>query len=154
MLVFPDFDCSFFSNVSPTKPILLERIKTLFELITSQKERIIFIGTISSLVTKTIKKDDLIFFDVFNQSKNTYFKLSNFLKYNNYEFVDTVRNKGECCIRGQIIDLFSPLEDKPARILYNFEEVETVNYFDIYNQNNSGVVKNYLISPSSEIIFI
>ena len=49
--------------------------------------------------------------------------------------------------------MFSPLEDKPARILYNFEEVETVNYFDIYNQNNSGVVKNYLISPSSEIIF-
>ena len=153
VLVFPDFDCSFFSNVSPTKPILLERIKTLFELITSQKERIIFIGTISSLVTKTIKKDDLIFFDVFNQSKNTYFKLSNFLKYNNYEFVDTVRNKGECCIRGQIIDLFSPLEDKPARILYNFEEVETVNYFDIFNQNNTGVIKNYYISPSSEIIF-
>ena len=143
VLVFPDFDCSFFSNVSPTKPILLERIKTLFKLITSQKERIIFIGTISSLVTKTIKKDDLIFFDVFNQSKNTYFKLSNFLKYNNYEFVDTVRNKGECCIRGQIIDIFSPLEDKPARILYNFEEVETVNYFDIYNQNNTGVIKNY-----------
>ena len=153
MLVFPDFDCSFFSNVSPTKPILLERIKTLFELITSQKERIIFIGTISSLVTKTIKKDDLIFFDVFNQSKNTYFKLSNFLKHNNYEFVDTVRNKGECCIRGQIIDMFSPLEDKPARILYNFEEVETVNYFDIFNQNNTGVIKNYYISPSSEIIF-
>ena len=56
VLVFPDFDCSFFSNLSPTKPILLERIKTLFELITSQKERIIFIGTISSLITKTIKK--------------------------------------------------------------------------------------------------
>ncbi len=143
VLVFPDLDCSFFSNVSPTKPILLERVKTLFKLITSQKERIIFIGTISSLVTKTIRKNDLIFFDVFNQSKNTYFKLSNFLKDNNYEFVDTVRNKGECCIRGQIIDMFSPLEDRPARILYNFEEVETVNYFDIYNQNNSGAVKNY-----------
>ena len=95
VLVFPDLDCSFFSNVSPTKPILLERIKTLFKLITSQKERIIFIGTIRSLVTKTIRKNDLIFFDVFNQSKNTYFKLSNFLKDNNYEFVDTVRNKGE-----------------------------------------------------------
>ena len=38
VLVFPDFDCSFFSNVSPTKPILLERIKTLFKLITSQKK--------------------------------------------------------------------------------------------------------------------
>ena len=30
VLIFPDFDCSFFSNVSPTKPILIERIKTLY----------------------------------------------------------------------------------------------------------------------------
>ena len=37
--------------------------------------------------------------------------------------------------------------------MYNFEEVETVNYFDIFNQNNTGVIKNYYISPSSEIIF-
>ena len=151
--IFPEFDCPFFSNVSPTKPVLLERIRTLFKLITSQKERIIFIGTISSLATKTIKKEDLIFFDIFNKSKNTYFKLSKFLKQNHYEFVDTVRNKGECSVRGQIIDIFSPLENKPARILYNFEEVEAVNYFDIYNQNNSGIVNNYLISVSSEIIF-
>ena len=48
-------------------------------------------------------------------------------------------------LRGQIIDIFSPLENKPARILYNFEEVETVNYFDIYSQNNCGKIKNYLI---------
>ena len=56
VLIFPDFDCSFFLNISPTKPILLERIKTLFKLVATQNERIIFIGTISSLVTKTIKK--------------------------------------------------------------------------------------------------
>ena len=153
VLIFPDFDCSFFLNVSPTKQILIERIKTLFKLITSQKERIIFIGTISSLVTKTIKKQDLTYFDVFNPLKNSYLKLNDFLKKNNYEFVDTVRSKGECCVRGQIIDIFSPIENKPARILYNFEEVETVNYFDIYNQNNCGKIKKYLISPSSEIIF-
>ncbi|MAI28857.1 MAG: transcription-repair coupling factor [Rickettsiales bacterium] len=153
ILVFPDLDCSFFSNVSPTKPILLERIKTLFKLITSKKKRIIFIGPINSLITKTIKKKNLNFFDIFDNSKNTYLKLSNFLKQNNYEFVDTVRSKGECCVRGQIIDIFSPLENKPARILYNFEEVETVNFFDIYSQNNCGTINNYLISPTSEIIF-
>ena len=153
VLIFPGFDCSFFSNVSPTKPILQERIKTLFQIIFSQNKRIIFIGTINSLVTKTILKEKLIFFDVFNKQKNNYLKLSDFLKRNNYEFVDTVRGKGECCVRGQIIDIFSPVENKPVRILYNFEEVESINYFDIYNQNNCGIVKRYIISPTSEIIF-
>ena len=75
------------------------------------------------------------------------------MKQNNYEFVDTVRNKGECCVRGQIIDIFSPIENKPARILYNFEEVETVNFFDVYSQNNCGAINNYSISPTSEITF-
>ena len=66
----------FFSNVSPTKLILQERIKTLYKLITSKKKkRIIFIGTINSLVTKTILKEKLIFFDVFNKSKNNYTNL-------------------------------------------------------------------------------
>ncbi len=153
ILVFPGFDCSFFSNVSPTRAILQERLYTLFKLITLQKERVIFIGTIDSLATKTIIKEKLIFLDVFKKSKNTYTNLSNFLKHNNYEFVDTVRAKGECCVRGQIIDIFSLIENKPIRILYNFEEVETINFFDIYNQNNSGIVKKYLISPTSEIVF-
>ena len=153
ILIFPDLDCSFLSNVSPTKPILLERITTLFNLVANKKEKIILIATINSLVTKTIVKEKLSFFDVFDQSKNSYAKVNNFLKQNNYEFVDTVRSKGECCVRGQIIDIFSPLENKPIRILYNFEEVETVNYFDVYSQNNCGVVKNYFICLTSEIIF-
>ena len=153
VLIFPDFDCTFFSNISPTKPILLERIKTLIKLLTKHKDRIIFIGTINSLVTKTILKEKLNFFDVFNQSKNRYLKLSQYLKKNNYEFVDTVRNKCECSIRGQIIDIFSPIENKPIRILYNLDEVESVNFFDTHTQSNSGIVKNYLISPTSEIVF-
>ena len=38
ILIFPDLDCSFLSNVSPTKPILLERITTLFNLVANKKE--------------------------------------------------------------------------------------------------------------------
>ena len=129
-MIFPGFDCSFFSNVSPTKPILQERIKTLFKLLKSKKKRIIFIGTIKSLVTKTIIKEKLIFFDVFNKSQNSYINLSNLLMKNNYDFVDTVRGKGECCVRGQIIDIFSPVENKPIRILYKFEEYSY--YYDIF----------------------
>jgi len=131
----------------------LNELKLYLNWSLQKKKRIIFIGPINSLITKTIKKKNLNFFDIFDNSKNTYLKLSNFLKQNNYEFVDTVRSKGECCVRGQIIDIFSPLENKPARILYNFEEVETVNFFDIYSQNNCGTINNYLISPTSEIIF-
>ena len=114
----------FFSN----KTNIIGTNKNINKITHKTKDRIIFIGTINSLVTKTIIKEKLNFFEIFNQSKNSYVKLTQYLKKNSYEFVDTVRNKGECCIRGQIIDIFSPIENKPVRILYNIDEVESVNF--------------------------
>ena len=37
VLTFPDFDCDFFSNISPTKEILSERIKTLYKILFPKK---------------------------------------------------------------------------------------------------------------------
>ena len=59
VIMFPEFDCNFFSNISPTKEILIERIKTLYKVIFQKNKKIIFIGSYESLITKTIPKASL-----------------------------------------------------------------------------------------------
>ena len=64
-----------------------------------------------------------------------------------------MRNKGEYCVRGQIIDLFSPIEDLPVRILFNLDDVESMYFFDRHNQNNDRETNSYNLLPPSEIVF-
>ena len=98
----------------------------------------------------------LNFFDIFNQSKNRYLKLSQYLKENNYEFADTVRNKGECCIRGQIIDIFSPIENKPIRILYNLDKLTHHNFhiLNIFQHNNHFQKISYYLFVIIQLLFL
>ena len=155
VLVFPEFDCSFFLNISPTKEVLFRRIKTLHNLISSKERRIIFICPIKALISKTIpinkfKKNKLI---IKNYSKNIYQNIRTFLAENNYEFVEIVRNIGEYSVRGQIIDIFSPAEDHPIRILFNLDDIESLNFFDRHSQNNINKIDKYILLAATEIIF-
>ena len=155
VLTFPDFDCSFFSNISPTKEVLHERINSLYRLSSSIKKRVILICSLSSIISKTIPREKFLKtkFCINNKTKNIYQYLKTYLNDNNYEFVDIVRNKGEYCVRGQIIDLFSPIEDLPVRILFNLDDVESMYFFDINKQNNDRETNNYNLLPPSEIVF-
>ena len=40
------------------------------------------------------------------------------------------------CPKGQIIDIFSPIEDLPVRILFDIDKIESMNLFDENNQKN------------------
>jgi len=155
VLTFPDFDCSFFSNISPTREVLHERINSLNRLSSSIKKRVILICSLSSIISKTIPREKFLKtkFCINNKTKNIYQYLKTYLNVNNYEFVDIVRNKGEYCVRGQIIDLFSPIEDLPVRILFNLDDVESMYFFDRHKQNNDRETNSYNLLPPSEIVF-
>ena len=87
-----------------------------------------------------IQKKKLIISD---QDKHTYEKILEFLNTNMYEKVEFVRNKGEFAVRGDIVDIFSPNEKEPVRICFNFEEIESLNFFLMLKSKN---LKKKLIS--------
>ena len=128
---FPSFDCSFFSNLSPTIENKSQRIKTLYNL--SQNKDMILISSLDSLVEKTISKNS--FFNsrlVLSIYTNiNYNNIIDFLKKNNFEHVDFVNNVGEYSKRGEIIDIFSPLHNFPVRIFFNFENIEKIKQFGL-----------------------
>ena len=84
-----------------------------------------------------------------NQDKHTYEKIIKFLNTNMYEKVEFVRNKGEFAIRGDIMDIFSPNEKKPVRICFNFEDIESLSFFNVEDQKSEkkliSIVSSYLV---------
>ena len=57
-----------------------------------------------------------------------------------------VANPGEFSRRGGIIDIFSPGAEKPARIEFFGDEIESIRYFDPATQRSlPGTVKSYRI---------
>jgi transcription-repair coupling factor (superfamily II helicase) len=150
---FPSFDCSFFSNLSPTIDNKRQRIKTLYNLY--QNKEMILISSLESLVEKTISKKSFINSKLVlsvNSDVN-YTKIIEYLKKNNFELVDFVTNAGEYSRRGEIIDIFSPLSNYSVRVFFHFENIEKIKKISINTQETSIEIDKYEICPPSEFIF-
>ena len=155
VLEFPNFDCNFFSNISPTIENKSKRITTIYNLAYPNRNKKVVICPIESLVFKTIDisqfknkilelniKDDLNYSDIID-----------FLQKTGYERVDFVHNKSEYSIRGEIIDIFSPIYGYPVRLLFDFEKLEKISRFLPETQLTTKQIDEYSLFLSSEIQF-
>lgn len=67
-----------------------------------------------------------------------------------YERVFQVESMGEYCIRGGIVDIYTP--DGPMRLEFFDNEVDSIRSFEIESQRSIENLENILISPAKEII--
>ena len=65
----------------------------------------------------------------------------------NFEKVDFVSGPGEYALRGGIIDLFSYSDDRPYRIDFFGNRVESIKYFDINTQRSTESLESVEIFP-------
>ena len=70
-----------------------------------------------------------------------------------YERVDMVEGKGQCALRGDIIDVFSAISDHPVRIEFFDNQVDSIRLFDTLSQNSISQEKQISISPADMYIF-
>ena len=152
---FPCFDCFFFSNLSPTNKNKSDRISCLHNLVFSELPNKIIISSLEAIVTNTINYETVKKFQlvISNKCSISYDQILNFLVEGGYERVDFVHNKGEFAIRGEIMDIFSPIHQYPLRILFDFEKIEKLSLFSTENQLSVRTIKNYYLSLSSEFQF-
>lgn len=66
----------------------------------------------------------------------------------NFEKVDFVSRPGEYALRGGIIDLFSFSDDRPYRIDFFGNTIESIKYFDINTQRSTEPVDSVEIFPN------
>ena len=111
--------------------------------------------SIPSILQKVIPLNEILKkkLIISDQDKHTYEKILEFLNTNMYEKVEFVRNKGEFAVRGEIMDIFSPNEKRPVRICFNFEEIESLNFFNVEEQKSEEKTDKYCLFIASEILF-
>ncbi len=68
-----------------------------------------------------------------------------------YRRSDVVSAAGEYAVRGGIVDVFPPTADRPARIEFFGDTVETIRPFELESQRSEGTLTEIEIVPWSEI---
>jgi transcription-repair coupling factor (superfamily II helicase) len=69
-----------------------------------------------------------------------------------YYRTDLVEEIGDLSVRGDIIDLFSPLYHRPLRLEFFDETLESIRFFDPSNQRSSEPLEDVVIVPAHEIL--
>ena len=69
-----------------------------------------------------------------------------------YQRTDQVEEKGQFSIRGDIIDIYSPVAASPCRIELFDDEVDSIRYFDLVTQQSIDKIQAITISPATEWI--
>jgi transcription-repair coupling factor (superfamily II helicase) len=68
-----------------------------------------------------------------------------------YRRCDVVSAAGEYAVRGGIVDVFAPTADRPARIEFFGDAVESIRPFELESQRSEGALQSLEIVPWSEI---
>lgn len=69
-----------------------------------------------------------------------------------YERVPMVEGKGQCAMRGAILDVFPPSEADALRIEFFGDEVDSIRRFDCISQRSIARVKEARLTPATECI--
>ncbi|MDD2806668.1 MAG: CarD family transcriptional regulator [Elusimicrobiales bacterium] len=65
-----------------------------------------------------------------------------------YERVSFVEEKGEFAARGSVLDFFAPGFDKPVRLFFSDNKLESIRYFEIDTQHTSGFLTEVQVPPN------
>ena len=69
-----------------------------------------------------------------------------------YERVDMVEGKGQCAMRGAILDCYPPGSAQSLRIEFFDDEVDSVRSFDCISQRSLERVPEALLTPATEVL--
>ncbi|MFP4314304.1 MAG: transcription-repair coupling factor [Alphaproteobacteria bacterium] len=153
---FPAWDCLPYDRISPGGDIVAERVSALSKMLEWEKEakrypRIV-LTSINAAIQKVMPKEVLMgaSFSAMQGDHLQVEELQEFLVQNGYIRTDTVREAGEYCLRGGIIDLFPSGFENPVRLDLFGDEIESLRQFDPVTQRSGDKIKGFSLQPVTE----
>lgn len=154
VLNFPAWDCLPYDRISPQADISGQRLSTLSRLMLTKRKPCIVLTTVNALTQRVlppeILKDTCI--DLSVGASMSVEQLARFLTARGYHMSGTVRDVGEFAVRGGIVDLFPTGFEKPVRLDFFGDEVDSIKLFDPLTQVSNEKLDRLTLEPTSEIL--
>src|SRR6266478_4238398 len=150
IVTLPTRDVLPFQNLSPHPEIQEERATALWKIATAAASLVI-----APVAATTIR---LAYTEYYTDLARTVrrgetFDTEALLRHLNtvgYDSTDVVEMPGQYTLRGGILDVYSPEADRPVRIEFFGDEVESIRKFDPSTQRSSSPLDEALLLPLTE----
>ncbi|HKD84869.1 MAG TPA: transcription-repair coupling factor [Terriglobales bacterium] len=146
----PAYDVVPFENLSPHPEIQEARASALWKIATGAAEIVITTHAATAMrlregnfyadLAKVIRRGETIDPD----------RLLEHLRLAGYSQVDVVEMPGEFAHRGGLLDIYPPELDRPVRIEFFGDEVESIRKFDPETQRSAAVTDEIVLLPLTE----
>ncbi|MCU1226062.1 MAG: transcription-repair coupling factor (mfd) [Edaphobacter sp.] len=150
VLRLPAHDVLPFENLSPHPEIQETRAATLWKIATGSARLVI--APVEAACMKLFPRDYYSALALHLKVGEEYMPdmLVEHLLSVGYTKVDVVEMPGQVTIRGGIIDVYSPEIDRPVRIDFFGDEIESIRKFDPETQRSSSPLDDALLLPLTE----
>lgn len=144
VLYFPETHLEPYQIEKTQNANIVLRTEVLNRLNFDNKPKVI-VATASALSEKVLKKEDFkaISHTIKVGDQLDFDFTEELLNQFNFNFADFVSEPGEFSVRGGIVDVFSYAYEKPFRITFFGNEVESIKEFDIETQLSTGKVEEF-----------
>ncbi len=150
VISFPARDVLPFQNLSPHPELQEERATALWKIATGKASIVVApIAATAILLRSANYYTDL----ARTLRRGESFDVDNLLTHLNtvgYTSADVVEMPGQYALRGGILDVYSPEAERPVRIEFFGDEVESIRRFDPASQRSSNPMDEALLLPLTE----
>src|ERR1700733_10080583 len=150
VLRFPAHDVLPFENLSPHPEIQETRAATLWKIATGSARLVI--APVEAACMRLFPRDHYAALALHLKRGEEYLPdmLVEHLLSVGYTKVDVVEMPGQVTLRGGILDVYSPEMDRPVRIDFFGDEIESIRRFDAETQRSSSPLDDALLLPLTE----
>src|ERR1700739_1305281 len=150
IVALPARDVLPFQNLSPHPELQEERATALWKIATGKDA--IVVAPIAA--TGILQRSADYYTDLARTlRRGESFDLDNLLAHLNtvgYASADVVEMPGQYAVRGGILDVYSPEDERPVRIEFFGGEVDSIRRFDTTSQRSSNPIDEALLLPLTE----
>lgn len=153
IIYFPPYNILPFKDLAYHSETVAKRISSLYRLTASEVSPIV-VTTVDALLHKIIPKQELLHYVeliMVGEDIDRDLFVAKLLS-GGYVQAMIVEEPGDFCVRGGILDVFSPLYSDPLRIELFGNTVESLRFFSAANQRTTKKIQEAIILPAKETI--